>query len=177
MKKALYPIAAFCILIASAFTFAAAQNWKIAQGYSIKFSASGANGIFRDLKGDVVFDENNPSASKFNVVIAVSSINTGNGLKNTHAKGDKWFDASKFPEIKFTSTSVTKTGSGFTAKGELEMHGVKKEISLPFTFAPNGNGGTFNANFEVNRNDFGIGKPGGTVDDVIKLAVSVPVTK
>lgn len=175
MKKAFYPIAAAFIILASAFTFIAPQDYKISDGYAVKFSASGASGIFRTLKGDISFDEKNLSASKFNVTIDVTSINTGNGLKNTHAKGDKWFDAKKYPVIRFTSKEITKTGNGYNAKGELEMHGVKKDISIPFTFAKNAGGGTFAGNFQVNRTDFGIGNPGGKVDDVIKLEVTVPV--
>lgn len=170
MRKAFLPVAAAFIVLASAFTIAA-QDYKISDGYSVKFSASGASGIFKTLKGDISFDEKNLAASKFNVSIDVASINTGNGLKNTHAKGDKWLDAKKFPVIKFTSKEITKAGNGYNAKGELEMHGVKKDINIPFTFAKN----TFAGNFEVNRNDFGIGTPGGKVDDVIKLELVVPV--
>ena len=175
IKKAIYPLAACIILLASAFTILGAQNYKIAAGYAVKFSAAGATGIFKDLKGQVSFDEQHLSASKFNVTIDVSSINTGNGLKNTHAKGDKWLDAKKYPAITFTSAEITKSGSGYVAKGELTMHGVKKPLSIPFTFTKNGSGGTFAGTFEVNRNDYGIGEPGGKVDDVIKLEVTVPV--
>ena len=171
MKKVFYPIAAALIVLASAFTIIAAQDYKISDGYAVKFSAAGASGIFKSLKGDISFDEKNLAVSKFNVTIDVASINTGNGLKNTHAKGDKWLDAKKFPVIKFTSKEITKAGNGYNAKGELEMHGVKKDINIPFTFAKN----TFTGNFDVNRNDFGIGTPGGKVDDIIKLEVTVPV--
>jgi polyisoprenoid-binding protein YceI len=170
MRKVLLPIAAAFVVLASAFTIAV-QDYKISDGYSVKFSASGASGIFKTLKGDISFDEKNLAASKFNVSIDVASINTGNGLKNTHAKGDKWLDAKKFPVIKFTSKEITKAGNGYNAKGELEMHGVKKDINIPFTFAQN----TFTGSFAVNRNDFGIGSPGGKVDDMIKLEVAVPV--
>jgi polyisoprenoid-binding protein YceI len=171
MRKVLYPIAALLIVFASAFTFIVAQEYEIADGYAVKFSGAGASGIFRTLKGDVSFDEKNLAASKFNVTIDVASINTGNGLKNTHAKGGNWLDAKKYPEITFVSKEIVKSGNGYTAKGELTIHGVKKEFSIPFTFAKN----TFNAKFDVNRNDYGIGSPGGKVDDVIKLEVSVPV--
>jgi polyisoprenoid-binding protein YceI len=175
MKKALYPIAAVLIVIASAFAFIPTQNYKIAEGYAVKFSGSGATGIFKTLKGDVSFDEKNLGASKFNVSIDVASINTGNGLKNTHAKGEKWFDAKKYPSITFVSKEITKTSSGYAAKGTLEMHGVKKDFAIPFTFAKNGNGGTFTGKFNVNRTEFGIGEPGGKVDDVFNLDVTVPV--
>lgn len=176
MKRAIFMFAAACILFASAFTFIVTQEWKIDEGYAIKFSAAGASGIFKKLKGDIVFDEQNLPASKFNVSIDVASINTGIGLKNTHAKSEKWFDAKKYPVITFVSSSITKKDNGYNASGTLEMHGVKKEFDLPFTFAKTGSGGVFTGNFTVNRNDFGIGSPGGRVDDVIKLQVSVPVS-
>ena len=38
-----------------------------------------------------------------------------NGMKNTHAKSAKCLDAEKYPEIKFTSSSVTSTSDGFEA--------------------------------------------------------------
>jgi len=56
------------------------------------------------------------------------------------------------------------------------MHGVTKPFTLPFTFQRSGAGGLFHAAFTVNRNDYGIGKP-GDVDDNISLELSVPVTK
>jgi polyisoprenoid-binding protein YceI len=176
MKNLFYAMAAVIILAASAFTFAS-TNWKIKEGYAVKFSGSGATGIFKDLKGQVVFDEKNLAASRFDVTIAVKSINTGNGLKNSHAKGPKWFDADKYPVIRFTSSKVTKSNAGYDATGELEMHGVRKPFTIPFTFSQQGNGGIFTGRFDVNRTDFGIGKPGGMVDDVFKLEVNVPVSQ
>lgn len=175
IKQILLPAAAVCILVASAFTFAVTQDMKIKEGYAVKFSGSGATGIFKDLKGQIIFDENNLSAAKFNVTIDVKSINTGNGLKNNHAKGAKWFDASKYPVIRFTSSKVTRTAKGYEVLGELEMHGVKKPLTIPFTYVKQGNTGVFNGVFEVNRSDFGVGEPGGKVDDVLKLEVNVPV--
>lgn len=167
MKKILLPVTAFIILVASAFTVLSGPDYKIADGYAVKFSAAGASGIFRDLKGKVVFDEQHLNTSKFDVTIDVSSINTGTGLKNTHAKGDKWLDAKKYPTITFTSTEIVKSGSGYVAKGELTMHGVKKSFSIPFTFVKAGSGGSFAGKFDVNRSEFGVGTPGGKVDDII----------
>ena len=175
MKKAFLPVAAFLILVASAFTILAGPDYKIASGFAVRFDGAGASGIFKDLKGKIVFDEQHLATSKFDVSIDVSSINTGNGLKNTHAKGEKWLDAKKYPAITFTSTEITKSGNGYAAKGDLTMHGVKKSITIPFTFTKNATGGTFAGKFEVNRNDFGIGTPGGRVDDVFKLDITVPV--
>jgi len=174
MKKIIYPVAAILLIAGSAFTFIQAQDWKIADNYSVKFESKDPSGEFKGLKGNIKFDAGNLAASKFNVSIDVASINTGNGMQNTHAKSANWFDAEKYPSIIFKSTAIAKTASGYQATGTLDMHGVQKEISIPFTF----NNNTFAATFEVNRNDFGIGKPDhDKVPPALKVSLSVPVTK
>lgn len=55
--------------------------------------------------------------------IDVASINTGNGMKNSHAKGATWFDVEKYPTINFVSSAISKSATGYEAKGTLEMHG------------------------------------------------------
>jgi polyisoprenoid-binding protein YceI len=105
----------------------------------------------------------------------VASINTGNGLQNKHAKSDEWFDAAKYPTIHFVSTKVAKTGAGYQVTGNLQIHGVTKPVTIPFTFKRTGAGATFAGTFTVNRSDYGIGKPGGEVPEPVKLDISVPV--
>jgi len=174
MKRQPYLFATIVLLIASAFTFIKSQTWQIAEGHSVKFDGGDPSGEFTDLKGTVIFDENDLANSKFETTIDVASINTGNGMKNTHAKSANWFDIEKYPTINFTSSSIAKTDSGFVAIGILEMHGIKKEFTLPFTFVDN----VFSANVEVSRVDF-------KLDDgrhpkmlpVMQVSISVPVTK
>jgi polyisoprenoid-binding protein YceI len=176
MKKIIFPAAIAAIMLLSAFTFINATNWKIADGYAIKFSSKNPSGIFKTMKGDVHFDENNLADSKFDVSVDAASISTGNGMKNKHAKSDKWFDAKKYPTIHFTSNKISKTVNGFEVSGTLEMHGVKKEIMFPFTFTNN----IFMGSFNINRTDYNIGSTTGMSANAaidIKVEISVPVTK
>ena len=174
MKRHAYLLTTVVLIIASAFTFIQSQNWKIADGYSVKFDGGDPSGEFTGLKGTIQFDEKNLATSKFEVSIDVASINTGNGMKNTHSKGAGWFDAEKNPTINFTSATITKAATGFEAKGTLEMHGVKKDFMMPFTFANN----TFASAFEVNRMDFNLddGKH-AKMSPTMKVTINVPVTK
>ena len=174
MKKIIYPLAACIILFASAFTFINSQDWKIADTASVKFDGGNPSGEFSGMKGTVQFDDKDLATSKFDVTIDVASINTGNGMKNIHAKSEKWFDAEKYPTIKFASSSIAKTSAGYEAKGTLDMHGVQKEVMLPFTFT----GNVFTGNIEVNRLDYNINTAepdhGGKI---FKVLITVPVTK
>ena len=135
MKKHFYVFAAILVFAVSAFTAVQSIDWKIADNYSVKFDGGDPSGEFKGLKGTISFDAANLKDSKFAVSIDVATINTGNGMKNTHAVSEKWLDAAKYPLITFTSKEITKTSTGYEAKGTLDMHGVQKEITLPFTFA------------------------------------------
>src|ERR1700748_2961997 len=142
-------VLAGAILISGAYAFVMARNWQIADGYSVAFSCNEAAGIFRDVKGDIAFDETQTAVSRCAITIGVNSINTGNGLQNKHAKSDEWFNADKFPTIRYTSAKVTKTAAGYSSAGELEMHGVKKPLVIPFNFQKTSTGGLFTSTFMV----------------------------
>lgn len=174
MKKNLFPVLAVAFIISSAFTLNHFQNWAIADGYSIRFDGGDPSGAFSGLKGTIAFDPADLSNSKFDVTIDVATINTGNGMKNTHAKSAMWLDAEKYPVIRFTTSAFSKTAQGYEAKGILDMHGVQKEVILPFTFDNN----IFKGSISVNRMDYNINTAepnhGGSN---FKIDVSVPVTK
>jgi polyisoprenoid-binding protein YceI len=174
MKKSNYLIAAVALIFASAFTFIRSQDWKFGDDYSVKFTSNDPSGEFKGLKGTISFDDKDLATSKFDVSIDVASINTGNGMKNTHAKSDKWLDVTKYPTIKFTSSAITSTATGYEAKGTLDFHGVQKEITIPFTFKDN----VFNASFEINRLDYNVNtaEPAHGAA-VLKVDINVPVTK
>jgi len=174
MRKFIFPLTAIIIIAASAFTVIKSQDWKIADNYSVKFDGGDPSGQFSGLKGTVSFDPNDLAGSKFDVSIDVATINTGNGMKNTHAKSAMWFDAEKYPTIHFASSSFTKTASGYEVKGTLDMHGVQKEITIPFTF----NNNVFEGSFQVSRLDYNINsaEPNHGAS-TFKVDLSVPVTK
>jgi len=176
MKRIIFSMATL-LLIAAVFAFTTVQAWQITDKYSISFSSDDAGGIFKTFSGNIVFDDKNLAASAFDVTIDAASINTGNGLQNKHAKSDEWFDVAKYPSIKFVSTKIIQAGAGYQAIGSLQLHGVTKPLTIPFTVQKTGNGLTFTGSFTVNRNDYNIGKPGGDVGEIIKIDLSVPVVK
>ena len=153
------------------------QGWTILESHKVAFSNKDVSGTFDQISGTIVFDPANLTSAKLNFKLKVESINTGNGLQNKHARGDEWFHAEKYPYIEFESTKIEKTESGFKALGKLEMHGIKKEVSIPFTFVKKGNKGTFVTKFNVSRSEFNVGKKGNDVADILKITATLPVQK
>ena len=176
MKKILLPVAIAAVMLFSAFKFSTFTHWKMADGYSVKFTSKDPSGVFKSMRGDLYFDENNLAASRFSVTIDVASISTGNGLMNYIAKSGNWFDAERYPTIKFTSSEISKTPAGYETTGTLELHGVQKRITIPFTFKNN----IFTGSFTINRLDYKVGTADGINAHASKnllIEISVPVLK
>lgn len=175
MKRPVTAAFVILLLVLSAFAAVPSTKWNIAEGFTIRFTSEDPSGTFTKFGGEIIFDPAHPEAGKFDVTVDAASISTGNGMKNKHARSDEWLDVENHPKIRFVSTGMTKSGDGFRATGTLELHGVKKEIAIPFTFVNN----TFAGTFTVNRTDYNIGKTKGMANKVSKELVidfSVPVT-
>lgn len=161
-----------------AFTSEHAQ-WTIADNYEVQFSGSGADGTFKGLEGTINFDPDNPEQAQFDVTLDARTIETGNKTKNKHARGESWFAVEQYPQIHFRSEKIKASGEEYQMTGTLTLHGVKKEISFPFTFYQEGNTGLFEGSFTVDREEYGIEGPffGFMVGDDFKVDLYVPVKK
>lgn len=154
-------------------------NWNIDPNYSIKFTGSKAEGTFSGLAGKINFNPNDLTNSVIDVTVDANTIKTGNSTKNKHAKDEDWFNVAKYPVIKFTSQSFTKSGNSILVTGNLELHGTKKQIQIPFTFSEQGMKGVFAGKFKINRKDYGINGNffGFTVGKEFEITLLIPVTK
>lgn len=88
-------------------------------------------GRFDKFDGNFSYDAANVAASKIEVNIDTTSINSNHAERDKHLKGDDFLDVSAFNKAKFTSTSVTDKGDGNLAiAGTFTFHGVSKEIVI-----------------------------------------------
>jgi polyisoprenoid-binding protein YceI len=67
-----------------------------------------------------------------NVTIDMTSAAIGNDALDAELKGDKFFDAAKFPTAIYKGASVKFDGAGKPTEviGELTLHGVTKPVNL-----------------------------------------------
>jgi polyisoprenoid-binding protein YceI len=147
--------------------------------FSIKGPLGTVHGDFTGLKATIQFDPKNPAAGSISASIDPKTVSTGIGLRNHHLRSEEqYLNTDKYPLISFHSKKIEKTGSGYTASGDLTLKGVSKPVQIPFSFSPSGNSGVFKGQFVIKRGDFNIGgKPGGSVGDDITISVEVPVSQ
>jgi polyisoprenoid-binding protein YceI len=132
-------------------------------GFSINFLGHPVHGRFDDVRGTIVYFGADPSASSATVAIATSSINTGSKHRDEHLRSSDFFDVATYPTILFTSRIVRREESGFVVVGPLTIHGVTREVAIPFrevgapTADPHGSTLLyFSGALRIARRDFGI---------------------
>jgi hypothetical protein len=73
------------------------------------------------------------------------------------------------------SSQTPANGGTHTITGNFDLHGVKKSISFPATIQVSPDSVSANAEFSINRKDFGINYP-GKADDLIRDGVVIKLT-
>jgi len=128
------------------------------------------DGKFGAFRGTVQLVEGDPTRSSVTAEVDTASLSSDDPKLTGHLKSPDFFDVVKYPKARFTSTSVKvggAKGATHTVTGNLELHGVTKQISFPATIKPAGDSVDVEAEFAINRKDFAIVYP-GMPDDLIK---------
>jgi polyisoprenoid-binding protein YceI len=170
-------IMAALLLLGGVYAFTTVLSWKVSKKHQITFSGKGVSGVFKSFTSDIQFDPNDIEHSSLSITLDVKSLDAGIPLQTDHAIGKDWFDAEKFPSIKFNSSSIVKATTGYMAKGKMEVKGQTKEMELPFDFVGTKKKGNFTSSFVIKRSDFHVGEPMKEVSDEIKVNVVIPVKK
>lgn len=123
-------------------------------------------GRFKDVKGTIELDEQNPTSSTINVEIAAASIDTGAADRDTHLRSADFLDVETHPALTFRSKRVegafAKEGDSFRITGDLTIRGTTKEVTLEGTYEGTGKdpwGGTragARATAKIDRRDWGL---------------------
>jgi polyisoprenoid-binding protein YceI len=120
------------------------------------------HGRFREFDGVITVDPEKGNALKeANGTIQVQSIDTDIAKRDDHLRSADFFDVEKFPTITFEGHEVKKVGSDQVLVGKLTMHGVTREVSLPFKLKGpiQGMGSTrmaLSVTTKLNRKDYGL---------------------
>jgi len=181
MKKAAFFVAVGMIAAsATAFTLVS-QEWNVdVPQAKINFTLPKGDGAgtLSGLKAKINFNPADPAASQIEATVDVSTINTGISGRDEHLKQTDFFDAAKFPQIKFVSEKITKTEKGFIASGQLTMRDSTRAVEMPFTFEPKGElEGVFKGTMEIFAGDYGVMKKSKSGKDLVVITMEVPVKK
>ena len=146
---------------------------------------STVTGHFEEFDATVKTDGDSFENASIEFSAKTDSINTKNKDRDNHLKSDDFFNAEKFPEMKF----VSKSFDGEKLVGDLTIRDVTKEVTLDAEFngiAVDSYGQTkagFEIAGEINRKEFNLTWSAVTeagnivVSDKVKLVIDAQFTK
>ena len=162
-------------------------------GFSVRhFGISETEGFFRTYTGIVKTETEDFSDLQVNVVVQVDSIDTNDDQRDAHLKADDFFNAERFPEMKFESTRLetTTTANEYKLHGNLTIRDITKPVIFDLEYAgtvPQDPFGNTKAGFfisgSINRQDFGLsfnvllGTGNLAVSDKVKINIPVQLLK
>lgn len=172
----------------------ATTNWVIDASHSeIQFKVkhlviTTVTGNFNEFSGTVESGDTFENA-KITFEANTASISTNSEQRDGHLKSGDFFDAEKFPKLRFKATKFSKKGDGFELDGDLTIKDVTNSVTLAVEYGGTAKDpwGNTKAGFEVtgkiNRKDFGLTwnaptEAGGVlVSDEVKLIANVQLLK
>ena len=118
-------------------------------------------GKFNEYTGTIMYDEHDITKSSMHGTIQAASLDTDDEKRDKDLRSAQFLDVERFPEITFASTRVEKKDDGYVLIGDLTIHGITKEVAIPFAITgPVMHRGQtllgFEARLQINRHDFGI---------------------
>lgn len=165
----------------------AADTYEIDAAHSMIIFRAKHNGVaynygrFNEFSGQLTMAED-ISKSTVSFEVKTASIDTANEKRDQHLRSSDFFSAKQFPVITFNSTEVSmKEGEEdmLSVTGDLELHGVKKSITVDVEITGRGTGREgealigFESTFTIKRSEFGMTYGIGPVSDDIRITVSV----
>ena len=175
----MFAVAVFGIATIAAVSMVATP-WTVDKSHSsVKFEIrhffSNVPGAFHDYEADINFNPENLGESSIDVVIQVASVDTENERRDNHLRDPDFFEADTWPTMTFASSEIVSAGeNNFVAKGQLTIKDVTVDFELPFTllgvmdhpWQENTQVAGIVSEFQILRNDFGVGT-GNYVSDVV----------
>ena len=150
-------------------------TYTFSEGSTIGFTGSKVTGShdggFKKFNGHLVVKDGVLEAGE--VVIDMTSTFSDAEKLTGHLKSADFFDVENIPESTFSITAVSEQADKtYELSGNLTLHGVTKNITFPAQISSTDETLSVQAEFDINRKDFGIVYPGKT-DDLIRDEVII----
>ena len=116
-------------------------------------------GRFTDFDGQVAYNPKDPGATRVDVTVYTESVDTTNKDHDAMLRSDGFFEASRYPTMRFVSTSTgVRPDGSLVVKGNLTIRDVTKEIEVPVRIQPAAGGGDakLETSLDIDRTEFGI---------------------
>ena len=147
-------------------------------------------GTFHKFEANIHADPEDLTTAEIEFNVDLSSIDTRSEDRDNHLRSADFFDVENHPNMRFKSTSITKTGDNeYDVTGDLTIRGVTKQETFKVVYEGGGKDpwgnerAGFSAEGSINRTDYGLVwntalETGGVlVGEDVKVFLEIQATK
>jgi polyisoprenoid-binding protein YceI len=173
-------------------TGASAAQWQVdfaksRLGFVLTWDNEPFKADFRKWSAAIDFDPADLAHSKASIIVDIASLLSEDPNNDKYRKGPNGLDVTHFGQARFITKSFRAIGSGrYEAIADLTIHGITKEVRLPFALAIAGDRAHMTGEVMVSRVDFGVGTgrtfgidwaSGRTVAHAVRVTVDLTATR
>jgi len=151
---------------------------------------SNVSGRFKTFHASIENEKDDFTDARITFEAETASVSTGNDMRDGHLKSDDFFNAEKYPYIRFVSNNIKKTSDNkYKIEGDITIRDVTKPIVLDVVYngqmldSQKNTKAGFEITGRINRKEFGLKWNGltdaGTVmaSDEVDLILNVQMKK
>jgi polyisoprenoid-binding protein YceI len=175
-------VAAAAALAALTAAEAAATEWSAdpdtgSLTWSVRFEDRQLAGEFAAFTPEIVFDPADLAGSHVTVTVDIGSVATETPEVTAETLKPDWFDAEAFPTAVFEAATFRALGGdAYEADGTLTIRDIAQPVTLPFTFAIDGDTAAIAGGVSIDRLDHGVGQGDWAIDDIVGFEVEIGFT-
>lgn len=111
----------------------------------------------KDAYCAIEVDPNTKEIKKVSVQVDVTTFNSGNSNRDSHAM--EVIDALSYPDARFASTNISQKGDSLKVAGKLTFHGITKDILISAATKWSKDKLVVNGNFDISLTAFKVERP------------------
>ncbi len=142
--------------------------------FQLSWEGEPLNGRFRRFDGAIRFDPKRPADARFEVRVALASVDLGNPELEQVLSEPSWFDSKRFPEAVFRGLAATPVEDGrYRMSGELDLKGQRRPVDLLFVWRQSDGRARLRGEARLDRREFAVGDGEWRDDETVAFSIRV----
>jgi polyisoprenoid-binding protein YceI len=142
-------------------------------GFSVRHLMGKVRGTFEEFTGQVRTAEE-PTGCSATATISMSSVNTGNRMRDDDVRSVNFFDVDRHPDMTFQSTGLTVRDGLLELSGKLTIRSITRDVVMEVEFLGLDETGLqgeqrigISATTTIRRSDYGVGAGAGEGQKIV----------
>jgi polyisoprenoid-binding protein YceI len=145
-------------------------------GFGVEQLGKLVAGRIASWTGTIVLEPGDLAGARLDIRMDMRSASAGTKDIDDVMLGPKFLDAAHANEARFASTSISRRGDDYVARGKLTIRDVTRDVALPFALNIQNGRATARGRLIIKRLDYGVGRDEWAATTYVADDVTIDIT-